>query len=228
MVFALDVSSVNFVLNNVYSLYFFRVVLSMKMRKESKWIIEDTKQSNFHIEETNSNRVSGEEGEKSSSKRKRKSKWLEGGRSNDIEQESEPKKKKKHKTKKAKNMQAIQNSDGNKEKCIRYLKRWHEDRQNWKFEKLRQIWLFQNMLNPLKVPDSSFQILVDYISGSRGYARQMVVEKTMKVIKAVELWSKLSEEGLKEEDIAKQVPDEKVPEVVYERARSILQSLDDV
>lgn len=50
----------------------------------------------------------------------------------------------------------------------------------------------------------------------------------MKVIKAVELWSKLSEEGLKEEDIAKQVPDGKIPEVMYERARSILQSLDDV
>jgi hypothetical protein len=56
----------------------------------------------------------------------------------------------------------------------------------------------------------------------------MVVEKTMKVIKAVELWSKLSEEGLKEDDVAKQVPDGKIPEVIYERARSILQSLDDV
>jgi hypothetical protein len=50
----------------------------------------------------------------------------------------------------------------------------------------------------------------------------------MKVIKAVELWSKLSEEGLKEEDIATQVPDGKVSEATYERARSIIQSLDDV
>jgi hypothetical protein len=79
-----------------------------------------------------------------------------------------------------------------------------------------------------KVPDSSFQILVDYMSGTRGHAKQMIVEKTMKVIKAVELWSKLSEEGLKEEDIANQVPDGKIPEVMYERARSVLQSLDDV
>ena len=79
-----------------------------------------------------------------------------------------------------------------------------------------------------KVPDSSFKILVDYITGTRGHARQMIVEKTMKVVKAVELWSKLSEEGLKEEDIAIQIPDGRVPEVMYERARSILQSLDDV
>jgi hypothetical protein len=66
------------------------------------------------------------------------------------------------------------------------------------------------------------------MSGTRGHARQMIVEKTMMVIKAVELWSKLSEEGLKEEEIANQVPEGKIPEVMYERARSILQSLDDV
>jgi hypothetical protein len=123
----------------------------MKMRKESKWVIEDTKQSNFHVEETNSHTVSGEEGEKRGSKRKSKSKWLEEGKSNDIEQEPEPRRKKQSKTKNAKNMQPVQNSDGNKEKCISYLKRWYEDRQNWKFEKLRQIWLFRNMLNPSKV-----------------------------------------------------------------------------
>jgi hypothetical protein len=123
----------------------------MKTRRESKWVIEDAKQSNFHVEETNSDGVSSEEGEKRGSKRKSKSKWLEGGKSNDIEQEPVVKRKKQHKTKKAKKMQAVQNSDGNKEKCISYLKRWHEDRQNWKFEKLRQIWLFRNMLNPLKV-----------------------------------------------------------------------------
>jgi hypothetical protein len=121
----------------------------MKMRKERKWTIEDTKQSN--IEGTKSRTVSGEEGENKGSKRKGKNKWLEGGKSNDIEQGPQPKRKKKSKTKKVKKVQAIQNSDGNKEKCIIYLKKWHEDRQNWKFEKLRQIWLFRNMLNPLKV-----------------------------------------------------------------------------
>jgi hypothetical protein len=123
----------------------------MKKRKESRWIIEDAKQSNFHIEGRDSCTVSGEEEENKESKRKSRSKWLEGGKSNDIEQEPQPKRKKKSKTKKAKKMEMLQNSDGNKEKCISYLKRWHEDRQNWKFEKLRQIWLFRNMLDPLKV-----------------------------------------------------------------------------
>jgi hypothetical protein len=69
---------------------------------------------------------------------------------------------------------------------------------------------------------------MDYMSGARGHARKMVVEKTMKVVKAMELWSQLSEEGMKEEDIAVRIPDGKVPEIIYERARSILQSLDDV
>jgi hypothetical protein len=119
----------------------------MKMRKGSKWMIEDTKQRN--IEGTKSRTVSDEEEENKGSKRKSKSKWLEGGKSNDIEQEPQPKRKKKSKTKKK--VQAIQNSDGNKDKCIDYLKKWREDRQNWKFEKLRQIWLFRHMLDPLKV-----------------------------------------------------------------------------
>jgi hypothetical protein len=121
-------------------------------RKESKWIIEDTKKSSIHIEETNPHAVAGEQTKKNTAKRKGETKLPGGGKSNDTEQEPERKRKKKqNKTKKTKKMQAVQKSDENKEKCISYLKRWHEDRQNWKFEKLRQIWLLRNMLDPLKV-----------------------------------------------------------------------------
>lgn len=200
----------------------------MKRRKESTWIVEDTEESSLRIDKISSHAVSSEETEKKRAKRKGENNILEVGKSSVTEQGSKLKKKKQNKRNKAKNIKAVHCSDGNKEKCMGYLKKWHEDRQNWKFEKLRQIWLFRNMLDPSKVPDSSFEILVDYISGTRGHARQMIVEKTMKVVKAMELWSKLSEEGVTEEDIAIEIPDGKVPEVMYERARSILQSLDDV
>nr|AGM32130.1 hypothetical protein [Coptotermes formosanus] len=200
----------------------------MKKRKESTWIVEDTEESSQRIDKISSHVVSSEQTEKKRAKRKGENNVVEAGKSSAAEQGSELRKKKQNKRKKAKKIKAVDNSDGNKERCMDYLKRWHEDRQNWKFEKLRQIWLFRNMLDPAKVPDSSFEILVDYISSTQGHARQMIVEKTMKVVKAVELWSKLSEEGVKEEDIAIQIPDGKVPEVMYERARSILQSLDDV
>lgn len=34
-----------------------------------------------------------------------------------------------------------------KVKALAYLKRWKEDKQNWKFEKLTQLWLLKNMFN---------------------------------------------------------------------------------
>jgi hypothetical protein len=118
--------------------------------KESKWIVEDIGKSNK--EEPNSDAVSGKQTEKNRAKRRSETKLLEGGKSNDLQQEPERKRKKnQNKKEKAKKFQAVHNSDGNKEKCISYLKRWHKDRQNWKFEKLRQIWLFRNMFDPLKV-----------------------------------------------------------------------------
>lgn len=122
-------------------------------RKESKWLLENMKKSNnIHIEETNPHTVLSEQTKKNGAKRKGETKLLEGGKNNNIEQEPAQKRKKKQsKTKKAKKMQTMQKSDNNKEKCISYLKRWHEDRHNWKFEKLRQIWLLRNMLDPLKV-----------------------------------------------------------------------------
>lgn len=38
-----------------------------------------------------------------------------------------------------------------KKKAINYLKLWKKDKSNWKFEKLRQIWLLQNMFNEAMV-----------------------------------------------------------------------------
>ena len=123
----------------------------MKRRKESTWVIEDTEENALHVDKISSHAVSNEQTEKKRAKRKGENSTLEVGKSSAIEQVSEPKKKKQNKRKKAKNIKAVGNSDGNKEKCMNYLKRWHDDRQNWKFEKLRQIWLFRNMLDPSQV-----------------------------------------------------------------------------
>jgi len=124
----------------------------MKRRKESTWIVEDTEENNtLCVDKLSSQAVSSEQTEKKRAKRKGENSTLEVGKSSASDQGSEPKKKKQNKRKKAKKIKAVGNSDGNKEKCMNYLKRWHDDRQNWKFEKLRQIWLFRNMLDPSKV-----------------------------------------------------------------------------
>lgn len=123
----------------------------MKRRKESTWIVEDTEENNtLRVDKISSQAVSSEQTEKKQAKKGENS-TLEVGKSSASDQGSELKKKKQSKRKKAKKIKAVGNSDGNKEKCMNYLKRWRDDRQNWKFEKLRQIWLFRNMLDPSKV-----------------------------------------------------------------------------
>jgi len=129
-----------------------RIIVNMKRRKESTWIVEDIEESNaLPLDKISSKAVSSEQTEKKRAKRKGKNSISEVGKSSASDQGKELKKKKQNKRKKAKKIKVVGNSDGNKEKCMNYLKRWHDDRQNWKFEKLRQIWLFQNMLHPSKV-----------------------------------------------------------------------------
>lgn len=123
----------------------------MKRRKESTWIVEDMEENTLHVDKINSHAMSSEQTEKKRAKRKGGNSTLEVGNSSATDQRSEPKKKKQNKRKKEKKTKAVGNSDGNKEKCMNYLKIWHNDRQNWKFEKLRQIWLFRNMLDSSKV-----------------------------------------------------------------------------
>ncbi len=41
--------------------------------------------------------------------------------------------------------------DFRKQKAILYLEMWKNDKPNWKFEKLTQVWLFKNMLDESKV-----------------------------------------------------------------------------
>ena len=124
----------------------------MKRRKQTTWIVEDTEENaTLCVDKISSQAVSGEQTKKKRAKRKGGNSTLEVGKSSASDQGSELKKKKQNKRKKAKKIKAVGNSDSNKEKCMNYLKRWHDDRQNWKFEKLRQIWLFRNMLDPSKV-----------------------------------------------------------------------------
>ena len=56
----------------------------------------------------------------------------------------------------------------------------------------------------------------------------MVLTNAMDVVKAVEKWHELAEEGISEEEISTKLSTDKVPDEKYERARLIIQSLDDV
>lgn len=70
------------------------------------------------------------------------------------------------------------------EKCLNYLSQWKHNREEWKFEKLKQVWLQQNMFNIAKVPEESWEVLVEYFCGSQGKARDVIVKDALKIIEA--------------------------------------------
>ncbi|XP_069726582.1 protein cholesin isoform X5 [Phaenicophaeus curvirostris] len=54
---------------------------------------------------------------------------------------------------------------------------WSENPEEWKFQKTRQTWLLLHMYDKEKVPDKYFTILLDYLQGLQGNARDITVQK---------------------------------------------------
>ncbi|XP_075421634.1 protein cholesin [Ascaphus truei] len=63
------------------------------------------------------------------------------------------------------------------ELALKYLKRWSKKHKEWKFQKTRQTWLLLHMYDQEKVPDKYFNILLDYLGGLKGSARDITVQK---------------------------------------------------
>ncbi|RZB40741.1 DUF2373 domain containing protein, partial [Asbolus verrucosus] len=90
------------------------------------------------------------------------------------------------------------------QKSLNYLSKWKHSREEWKFEKLRQIWLQHNMYDSSKIPQEFWDILVDYFSNCKGKARDIILKDALKLI----------EENTEDED-----------EMKIQRARNIIQTL---
>lgn len=101
-----------------------------------------------------------------------------------AEESIRSKKRKKHakllEEKKLKTELAIQ------QKCLNYLSLWKHNKDEWKFEKLRQVWLQQNMYNTAKIPDEFWDVLVQYFSSSKGKARNTIIQDAIKVVEKEE------------------------------------------
>ncbi|KAM9372676.1 protein cholesin [Phaethornis superciliosus] len=63
------------------------------------------------------------------------------------------------------------------ELALAYLTSWSENPEEWKFQKTRQTWLLLHMYDKDKVPDKYFTILLDYLQGLQGGARDITVQK---------------------------------------------------
>lgn len=100
------------------------------------------------------------------------------------------------------------------ERSLNYLSKWKHSPKDWKFEKNRQAWLKQNMFNVDKVPDQFWDILVEYFSNAKGNIRKMMVADALKVIEA-------------HENIDNVIEGDTSSDVVINRARAIIQSLEE-
>lgn len=88
-----------------------------------------------------------------------------------------------------------------------YLKSFHTDRENWKFSKQKQNWIFKNIKT---IPEDYSEALVDYISGVQGGSKDRLVEE-MKA--TVELWNKAAADAQRQlEEISNVKPEDKEAE----------------
>ncbi|KAH0632015.1 hypothetical protein JD844_020022 [Phrynosoma platyrhinos] len=60
---------------------------------------------------------------------------------------------------------------------------WSESPKEWKFQKTRQTWLLLHMYDKEKVPDKYFSILLRYLEGLQGSARDTTVQKAETLMK---------------------------------------------
>lgn len=112
--------------------------------------------------------------------------------------------------KKKKNRKAPPEATKNtKDQCLQYLKDWQGP--SWKFCKNKQLWLLSHAFEEDMIPEDDFEILLRYIEGLKGAARERLQQSANKFLE------KANEDGDEDEDIDANK---------YERARLVLQMLD--
>ncbi|XP_041818059.1 uncharacterized protein C7orf50 homolog [Chelmon rostratus] len=68
------------------------------------------------------------------------------------------------------------------QQALDYLTCWNENREEWKFQKTRQTWLLQHMFDSDKIPDEKFSVLLQYLEGLRGGARDTTAQKALALV----------------------------------------------
>ncbi|CAL1599220.1 unnamed protein product [Knipowitschia caucasica] len=66
--------------------------------------------------------------------------------------------------------------------ALDYLTCWAENRDMWKFQKTRQTWLLQHMFDSEKVSDDKFSVLLQYVEGLQGSAKDTTVQKALALV----------------------------------------------
>lgn len=96
---------------------------------------------------------------------------------------------------------------------LNYLSKWKHARCEWKFEKLKQIWLQQNLFVIDKLPEEFWSTIVEYLNGSKGATRKIILKEALKIIE--------------KEDKAEGENDDNNYQTTLRRARDVVQTLEE-
>uniref|UniRef100_A0AAG5DDM4 WKF domain-containing protein n=1 Tax=Anopheles atroparvus TaxID=41427 RepID=A0AAG5DDM4_ANOAO len=99
------------------------------------------------------------------------------------------------------------------EGTLQYLDTWKNSRAEWKFEKLKQIYIQTHIFDEDKINGEIFPLALEYLSGMRGSSKQSLKKAAETVIKQID--ASVTENG---DDSAQESGK-------YQRARELLQSL---
>ncbi|KAJ8979481.1 hypothetical protein NQ317_000357 [Molorchus minor] len=66
--------------------------------------------------------------------------------------------------------------------ALNYLSLWKHNRSEWRFEKLKQIWLQQNIFDTIKIPNEFWDTAVQYFCGAKGAIRKITLKKAIELI----------------------------------------------
>uniref|UniRef100_A0A3Q1FNU2 Zmp:0000000624 n=1 Tax=Acanthochromis polyacanthus TaxID=80966 RepID=A0A3Q1FNU2_9TELE len=91
------------------------------------------------------------------------------------------------------------------QQALDYLMCWAENHSVWKFQKTRQTWLLQHMFDSEKIPDEKFSVLLQYLEGLRGGAKDTTVQKALSLVE---------ESGQAPDDVAVQQRAHRAKEVI--------------
>ncbi|XP_023247147.1 uncharacterized protein C7orf50 homolog [Copidosoma floridanum] len=97
------------------------------------------------------------------------------------------------------------------EKALNYVSKWKHARSQWKFEKVKQIWLINHLLSDTYIPDEHFPTVMEYFEGCKGQARKQLIDKAMEIIRK-------AEDNIEEDETV-------VETTEYKRARHLIQAL---
>jgi WKF domain len=94
-----------------------------------------------------------------------------------------------------------------------YLHAWKQDRSEWKFQKVKQIFIEKQIYNAVEITDDLWPITLEYLAGSREATKEGLLKEAQKLIGQFDD----SEEN---KDASNTVDEKK-----YKRARDIMQTL---